>query len=822
MVKADLHVHSEASKRPSEWFLKKVGARESYTDIDSLYHQAKQSGMDFVTVTDHNTIEGGLELIEKYPEDTFLSVEVTTYFPENNCKIHVLVFDITPEQFLKINTIRYSIYQLRDYLKTHNIAYSVAHGFYNVNKKLSIEILERLILLFDVFEDLNGARNKYYNEMWQSILANLNRETLMDLSQKYGIDPISDDPWIKGFTGGSDDHAGIFIGQTSTISDCPLSRQLYIDSIKNKSTQSMGRCNDYKSFAFSIYKIFCDYSSNVRKNAPGGMLSFINTVVFEDRQSRLNHWITLRKIKKGKQIKDKILLKFFKDVYNWSHSKNLKTEVKIDSIYSSMGLLLDEFFKMLLESFVNDFSKGDVGKLFRNFMSALPAAFISIPFFSSLHHLSRDRDLIVALKQKYEGAPSLSTKKVLWFSDTVTDLNGVSVTLGRFKTASEQRGMNIRFVACLSKSQQVNTATSGMLLLPCIHSITPQFYTSYTLNFPSLLTSMEKIYSYRPDRIIVSTPGPVGLLGMIMAGILGVECVTVYHTDFASQADCLFEDEALTGFIQSYINRFYSFSDQIKVPTNEYIKILEQQNYDTAKMSIFKRGFTVNESISSPAWKRTFLKEKAIESGFTLMWAGRVSKDKNVEFLIDIYQKALAKIPDLNLILCGNGPDLDYFKTACKHWDRIHFTGHVDQGLLEKYYKASDLFVFPSTTDTFGMVILEAQAKGLFALVTDVGGPQEIIEHEKTGYILKVSDIKTWVQKILDVHTIYADQPGKFARMRSACQKRIMERYDWDEALFDILGNEGGGSPEKIPAPFPSPRTAAPSNPVSHRSRVVA
>jgi glycosyltransferase involved in cell wall biosynthesis len=309
---------------------------------------------------------------------------------------------------------------------------------------------------------------------------------------------------------------------------------------------------------------------------------------------------------------------------------------------------------------------------------------------------------------------------------------------------------------------------------------------------------------------------------MIMAGILGVECVTVYHTDFASQADCLFEDEALTGFIQSYINRFYSFSDQIKVPTNEYIKILEQQNYDTAKMSIFKRGFTVNESISSPAWKRTFLKEKAIESGFTLMWAGRVSKDKNVEFLIDIYQKALAKIPDLNLILCGNGPDLDYFKTACKHWDRIHFTGHVDQGLLEKYYKASDLFVFPSTTDTFGMVILEAQAKGLFALVTDVGGPQEIIEHEKTGYILKVSDIKTWVQKILDVHTIYADQPGKFARMRSACQKRIMERYDWDEALFDILGNEGGGSPEKIPAPFPSPRTAAPSNPVSHRSRVVA
>ncbi len=822
MVKADLHVHSRASKRPSEWFLKKVGARESYTDIDYLYLQAKQSGMDFVTVTDHNTIEGGLELIEKYPDDTFLSVEVTTYFPENNCKIHVLVFDITPEQFLKINTIRYSIYQLRDYLKNHNIAYSVAHGFYNVNKKLSIEILERLILLFDVFEDLNGARNRYYNEIWQSILANLNREILMELSQKYDIAPISDDPWIKGFTGGSDDHAGIFIGQTATTSDCPLSRQLYIESIKKKTTKSSGRCNDYKSFAFSIYKIFCDYSSNARKNAPGGMLSFINNVVFEDRQSRLNHWITLRKIKKGKQIKDKILLKFFEDVYNWSHNKNLNTEVKVDSIYQSMGRLMDEFFKMLLESFVKDLSKGDVGKLFRNLMSALPALFISIPFFSSLHHLSQDRDLMVELKQKYEGDPPLSEKKVLWFSDTVNDLNGVSVTLGRFKKEIEKRRLNIRFVACLAKNTRVNAATSGMMLLPCIYSITPKFYTSYTLNFPSLLASMEKIYYYRPDRIVVSTPGPVGLLGMIMAGILGVECVTIFHTDFASQASCLFEDEALTGFIQSYINRFYSFSDQIKVPTHEYIKILEQQNYDTGKMSIFKRGFTVDASIASSAWKRSFMEEKMIKPGFTLMWAGRVSKDKNIEFLIDIYTQALAKIPDLNLIICGNGPDLDYFQTACRPWDRILFTGHIDQGLLGKYYAAADLFVFPSTTDTFGMVILEAQAKGLLALVTDIGGPQEIIENGKTGYVLNGFDITAWVQKILDIHTICVDQPGAFARMQEACRKRIKKMYDWDEALCDILGNQKDGFPEQIPGRLTFQETPAPTNPASHRSRIVA
>jgi glycosyltransferase involved in cell wall biosynthesis len=792
MIKADLHVHSKASKRPSEWFLQKVGARESYTDIDMLYLHAKQSGMDFVTVTDHNTIEGGLELIRKYPEDTFLSVEVTAYFPENKCKIHILVFDITEEQFSRINTVRHNIYTFRDYLRDHNIAHSVAHGFYNVNKKLSIEILEKLILLFDVFEVLNGARNRYYNDTWRSILEKLNEEHISELSKKYGIEPFSDEPWIKGFTGGSDDHAGLFIGQTSTVCERAFSRQQYIDGIKNKKTRSQGRCNDYKSFAFSIYKIFCDYSSVARKNAPGGILSFINNVVFEDRQSRLKNWITLRKIKKRKQVKDKIILKFFEDVYNWSHNKDLDTETKLERIYCSMGLLLDEFFKMVLESFVNDFSKGDIGKLLRNFLSALPALFISVPFFSSLRHLSQDRDLIVSLKEKYNGCQRLDQKKVLWFSDTVNDLNGVSVTLGRFKKEIEKRQLNVRFVTCLPQDQQ-DIPANGMLTLPCIHSITPEFYQFYTLNFPSLLASMEKIYLYRPDRIIVSTPGPVGLLGLVMAGVLGVECVSIYHTDFAAQASFLFKDETLSGFIQSYVNRFYSFSNQIKVPTKEYINILEQQDFDSGKMSIFKRGHTVEPFDLSPSRKQAFFDEKDIKPGTTLMWAGRVSKDKNIDFLIDVYRQALDSIPDLNLIICGTGPDLDYFKKACRPWNRIYFKGHVNSSELKKYYEVSDLFVFPSTTDTFGMVILEAQAKGLFALVTDIGGPQEIIENKKTGHILNLSDKNKWVQGILEIHMTKKNDPDRFAAMRKACQRRIMQQYDWDEALKDIL--EAPGEP---------------------------
>lgn len=799
MVRADLHVHSKASKRPSEWFLKKVGARESYTNIDILYEKAKALTMDFVTITDHNTIEGGLELVQKYPEDTFLSVETTSYFPENKCKIHILLFDITPDEFAGIESVRHNIYKLRDYIKENDLAYSVAHGFYSVNKCLTLEILEKLILLFDVFEGLNGARNRYYNEIWQSVLESLTPLQVQNLAAKYKINPMSHDPWIKGFTGGSDDHACLFIGQTATKSDCLVSKKEFIQSIKDRKTRCVGRCNDYTSFAFSIYKIFCDFSLDAGKNTAGGIHAFINHVVFEDRQSRLKRWVTLQKVKKGNQIKDKIILKFFEDVYNWSRHENTDMETKMKSLYNSMGLMLDAFFKLLLESFVNDFAKGDIGRLFRNLMSSFPAFFISIPFFSSLRHLSQDRDIIFELKEKYNGKESIKSKKILWFTDTLDDLNGVSITLGKFRQESIKRNLNITFAACVKKENQKH-GERNIMYLPWIYSITPNFYTSYTLNFPSLLSSMEMIYQYRPDRIIISTPGPVGILGMTMAGLLGIEAVSIYHTDFAAQAEYIFEDATLSGMIQFFINRFYAFSNKIKVPTNEYIRILEHQDYNLDKMSVFKRGITIHPFVLTSSREKTFKEQKGIKKGTTLLWAGRVSKDKNIEFLLDIYIAALKKIPQLNLVLCGIGPELEKYKKTYRAHERIYFMGYVENNELQKYYEMADLFVFPSTTDTFGMVILEAQAKGVFALVTDVGGPQEIIEDGKTGHVLGLTDRGQWVKKIEEIHELKQDNPEGFALLKAKCQNRVRQNYDWDKALDDILGEEPEDAVLSLPA----------------------
>ena len=87
-MKADLHVHSKFSKRPSEWILKKLDCPESFTEPTVLYNICKQKGMTHVTITDHNVINGCLEIAHN--PDVFISEEVTTYFPDDGCKLHVL------------------------------------------------------------------------------------------------------------------------------------------------------------------------------------------------------------------------------------------------------------------------------------------------------------------------------------------------------------------------------------------------------------------------------------------------------------------------------------------------------------------------------------------------------------------------------------------------------------------------------------------------------------------------------------------------------------------------------------------------------------
>lgn len=784
-----MHVHSMHSKNPSEWFLQKIGAHESYTPVEDVYCRCKERGMTYVTLTDHNTIDGALELHAAHPDDTFVSVEATAYFPEDGCKVHILCYDITPEQFSIIQKLRCNIYELRNYLRDECIACSVAHATYGVNGRLSADVLEKLILLFDVFEGINGARNRIFNVLWLQTLQSLTPNNMEQLYLKHGIEPWGNDSWIKGFTGGSDDHAGLMMGETFTMSD-DISLPGLLERVRHRETIAGGRHGNHKSLAFAIYKIAYEYSKQkAGGNGHAGVMSLVNQVLFEDRSIGFKNWVAIKKMKRGKDSRDRIISEFFENLVA-GRSAMMRPDEQINHVYDALSGLADGYFTMISSSLEKDLHNGDTGRLLKNICASIPAVFLAAPFFTTMRHLHHDRQLVSELRNNLGMSPRDTQKRLLWFSDTVVELNGVAVTMGELARTAAEGKRPMKLVTSLPAEEAAGKLPENALNLPCIYTFTPDFYNSYTLRVPSLLRAMDMIAQENPDEIVISTPGPVGLLGLVAAHLMEIKCTGIYHTDFTAQSDMFIGDEWVSSIVETYTRLFFRLMDEVRVPTTEYMKMLESRGIERERMKLFHRGidpsFVLDDRERQNAWRNKL----QLGDAPVMLWAGRLGKEKNLDMLMQIYRGVLKKIPECRLLMLGDGPERSRLENEMHDCPGAIFAGRTERSELAHLYPLADVFVFPSTTDTFGMVVLEAQACGVPAIVTDIGGPQEIVRDGRTGHVISADKTDQWIEKTIHIIKERYDVPEVAARKRDEIKKAFQCNYGWDRVLDEMMGSK--------------------------------
>ncbi|MBN1905789.1 MAG: hypothetical protein JW927_11905 [Deltaproteobacteria bacterium] len=264
VLKADLHVHSKYSVRPSEWILQKLGCAESYTDPFSLYNKAIQRGMDIVTITDHNTLAGSLEIA--HLDNTFVSEEITTYFPDDRCKVHVLAWNINEKHHEDITRYRENIFDLVKYLNKEGIIHSLAHPTYSLNDRLTFERFEQLLLMFNIFE-INGTRDEYQNNALKNILERLDKKIIEGFCNKYNMEATGPEPWIKGITGGSDDHSSLNIARTYTEVEGEFDIHGFLDGIRAGHSIPRSTPSTPKTFGRNLYSIaYQFYNKKVNLN----------------------------------------------------------------------------------------------------------------------------------------------------------------------------------------------------------------------------------------------------------------------------------------------------------------------------------------------------------------------------------------------------------------------------------------------------------------------------------------------------------------------------------------------------------------------------
>jgi glycosyltransferase involved in cell wall biosynthesis len=808
-MKIDLHVHSRYSTRPSQWVLQKLGCQECYTQPETLYSIAKHRGMSLVTITDHNTIHGCLE-IATLP-DTFISEEVTTYFPEDGCKAHVLVYNINESQHQDIQKARDNIHDLVAYLRENNINHSLAHPLWAVNNRLTPEHFEQFLLLFKTFE-LNGGRDTQLNDWLKTILSLLTPQDMELIQEKHQINPLFADPWQKNFTAGSDDHSSLNIARSFTQVKGASTLDHFLKGLNSGKAQPRGKASTPLTLAHNLYSIAYQFYKNrygLEKYASSNI--FIN---FFEKYLQVNLTRT-KALPKYHYIKHKIRNFFKSSSANDSIYSLITNEASKITFTEANGnpekqwmQILNEISHNILKQFHKHFRKALLDANLVDLVNSITSSsliYLSLaPYFAAYSSFSSDRCLgekIISTffskeSDKGEESPAI---RMAHFTDTFYEVNGVGLTMRRQVEAANRTNKDYTVITCDKSPCHHQKGVRNFNPVGVFHL--PE-YPEQKLFHPPVLEILQYCYENNITHIKASTPGPMGLAALTIARMLRLPLWGTYHTALPQYAQYLTEDNAIYQLMWKYIVWFYNQLDLIFVPSRSTAEELQLHGIDAKKMRIFPRG--VDLSRFHPSKRNGYLESHySIEDGIKLLYVGRVSKEKNLELLGQVFKSLIQRHRDLHLIVAGDGPYLKEMKQDMAGTPCV-FTGYLEGEDLAAVFASCDLFVFPSTTDTFGNVVLEAQASGIPVIVTDTGGPQENVIPGKTGIIVPGNDGDSLM---VAMEALLAD-PALLKHMGQAARESVQER-SFDSAFMATwkiyekaaAANNCAAKPEKTYSP---------------------
>ena len=271
----DLHCHDCNSDVPDELWGRILRVPETYLSTKQLLARLKQQRMDAVTITNHNNARSCWSLLEK-GVDVVVGAEFTCFFPDTGIQVHVLVYGFTPSHEAMLNQLRSDIYRFLIYTADHDLPTVLAHPLYfHLGKKkvYEEEHLARLALLFERFEVLNGQRDVWQNYLTTKWLHSLTEEKIEEYSRKFHINPLeyNRNRLPKKFTGGSDDHMGLFAGNTGTrfVIDSQQRGQrsnseLVLEAMRWGRMTPFGTTSNHQRMQIALLDYLCQLGLNMR------------------------------------------------------------------------------------------------------------------------------------------------------------------------------------------------------------------------------------------------------------------------------------------------------------------------------------------------------------------------------------------------------------------------------------------------------------------------------------------------------------------------------------------------------------------------------
>ena len=374
--------------------------------------------------------------------------------------------------------------------------------------------------------------------------------------------------------------------------------------------------------------------------------------------------------------------------------------------------------------------------------------------------------------------------RVLFYSDNLDETNGIANNLRNVIPYMRAHGMKAFLAGNAFNTRPCGVVENGYcLLLPRMFSMEQLGYANSELAIPRVGPVLRLLKRYPVDLIEFETPSPGAWLVCFCAKVAGIKVFSHYRTDVPTYTKTLVKAKWMYHLVLWLMKIFYGMTKPVVSPCKDYADILTSQlKIPENKVKILPRGLPLEKFSTDMRGKGTWEKyngatvpEQTGENRkIRFSFIGRISKEKNLEFLNNVWKKFAAKHDDVELMYVGYGWYLKEIKQFFDGDSSVHFAGEQGGETLAGLYADSDFFLFPSTTDTFGNVVVEAMSTGTPAIVSNYGGPHDIVMDSSAGRILPI-DEESWLNALEECRRIYLEDPATYAKMREVAHERSLK-----------------------------------------------
>jgi len=371
--------------------------------------------------------------------------------------------------------------------------------------------------------------------------------------------------------------------------------------------------------------------------------------------------------------------------------------------------------------------------------------------------------------------------RIVYITETYPpEINGVSLTTARTVHHLRQAGHAVQLIRPRQphEAQRSIEATeqSGDHTFDngewCTAGAPIPMYPGLRFGWATVGALRERWLQRPPQLVHAATPGPLAWAALRAARALGIATTCDFRTNFHA-----YSRHYRLGWLQpavlAYLRQLHAMATRSFVPTRALALELATRGFE--RLHVVGRG--VDAGLFSPAQRDEGLRDAwGAEPGDTVMLhVGRLAAEKNVALALDTFEHLRRRNARLHMVVAGDGPLRS--KLAAAHPD-VHFVGLQRAGALARCYASADVFLFPSLTDTFGNVALEALASGLVLVAFDSAGAGALVHHDYNGYLAKPDHDAGFIAAA--EQALKAAAPGSIVRQRA---RALALRSDWDTAL---------------------------------------